>query len=198
MVLPYSRVVSHAALLAEQIQLASTSVDAAIRAWSRDPDSGTVTTHVVPAATEREVAFDDISVFLDAGLEAKLREYRAQGLPAETGGILIGYIDLNIRALMIVDALPPPPDSKASTTFFERGTDGLVHQVTEASRRTSGVVGYVGEWHTHPGGHSSQPSGQDLRQLVYLALGMADDGLPAVSVIVGETDIRVLQGVVAE
>ena len=57
-------------------------------------------------------------------------------------------------------------------------------------------MGYVGEWHSHPDGYSSAPSGHDLYQLVYLALGMSDDGLPAVSVIVSEDEVQILGGVV--
>lgn len=58
------------------------------------------------------------------------------------------------------------------------------------------MVGYVGEWHSHPPGHSASPSRHDLVQLVHLALGMADDGLPAVQLIVGEQDLQILQGAV--
>ena len=76
------------------------------------------------------------------------------------------------------------------------GIAGLAEMVAEASRRTAGIVGYIGEWHSHPPGHSAAPSHDDLIQLVHLALGMSDDGLPAVQLIVGEHDLRVLQGVV--
>jgi hypothetical protein len=36
----------------------------------------------------------------------------------------------------------------------------------------------------------------DYVQLIHLALDMADDGLPAVQLIVGERDLQVLQGAV--
>uniref|UniRef100_UPI0016822701 Mov34/MPN/PAD-1 family protein n=1 Tax=Calothrix sp. FACHB-1219 TaxID=2692778 RepID=UPI0016822701 len=68
--------------------------------------------------------------------------------------------------------------------------------VAEVSRRTSGIVGYIGEWHSHPPGHSAAPSQDDLVQLIHLALGMSDDGLPAIQLIVGEHDLQVLQGAV--
>jgi hypothetical protein len=72
----------------------------------------------------------------------------------------------------------------------------LAKAVSEASRRTAGIVNYIGEWHSHPPGHSASPSKDDLIQLVHLALGMADDGLPGVQLIVGEDDLQVLQGMV--
>jgi hypothetical protein len=72
----------------------------------------------------------------------------------------------------------------------------LAEAVKDAAKRTAGMVGYVGEWHSHPPGHSASPSRHDLVQLVHLALGMADDGLPAVQLIVGEQDLQILQGAV--
>jgi hypothetical protein len=53
--------------------------------------------------------------------------------------------------------------------------------------------GYIGEWHSHPPGHSASPSRHDIEQLIHLALGMFDDGLPAIQLIVGEHDIQALQ-----
>ena len=195
-VLPYSRVVAHAGVLAEQIQRAANRAEATIRVWTRDEDSGAVAMHEARAFSERSVPFGDLTVFVDAGLEDRLRSLRQQGLPEETGGVLLGYHDFNVNALVLVDAVAAPPDSSRSTEFFERGVQGLSAAVTEANRRTAGVVGYVGEWHSHPAGICSHPSSHDLHQLIYLALGMADDGLPAVSVIVSDDDVRVMAGTV--
>ncbi len=110
--------------------------------------------------------------------------------------MLLGYYDFNIGAVVVVAGMPAPADSKSSQRSFERGVAGLADAVAEASRRTAGIVGYIGEWHSHPPGHSASPSRDDLVQLVHLALGMADDGLPAVQLIVGEHDLQVLQGMV--
>jgi hypothetical protein len=66
--------------------------------------------------------------------------------------------------------------------------------VQMASARTAGIVGYIGEWHSHPRGHSATPSREDLVQLAEISFGMHDDGLPAIQLIVGEDDIQVLQG----
>jgi integrative and conjugative element protein (TIGR02256 family) len=195
MVLPYSRVVAHAGVLAEQVQRAASRAEATIRVWSRDADSGAVVMHEIAASAERGVPCNDLQVYIDAGLEQKLRVLRSQGLPEETGGVLLGYHDFNVSALVLADVLAAPSDSNTSTAFFERGVQGLTAAVNEAARRTAGIVGYVGEWHSHPRGYSSAPSDHDLFQLIYLAVGMADDGLPAVSVIVGETDIEIMGGI---
>lgn len=194
MVMPYSRIMGYASTLAEQIPVTAAHEGAVIRVWQRDPVRGSVDVHDVPAVAERRMSLDDFDLFLDAGIEQQLRELRTQGLPNETGGVLLGYYDFNIGAVVVVAGLPAPPDSKSNRDSFERGIAGLAEAVAEASRRTAGIVYYIGEWHSHPPGHSSLPSRDDLMQLVHLALGMADDGLPAVQLIVGEHDLQVLQG----
>jgi integrative and conjugative element protein (TIGR02256 family) len=196
LVLPYSRIQAHACTLAEQIPLANAQPDARIRIWQRDPEGGTVTLHSVPVRAERLLSFGEHELFMDDGLEHSLREQRRAKLPNETGGVLLGYYDLNIKAIFLVAALPAPPDSKGSAGAFERGTEGLQETIAEIARRTAGIVGYVGEWHSHPRGHSARPSRDDLVQLAHLAKAMADEGLPAVQLIVGENDISLLQGTV--
>ena len=196
MVMPYSRVIGHASTLAEQIQAASASTAASIRVWQRDPARGSVEVHDVQPDTERRMQLGEFDLFIDAGAEAQLRDLRATGLPNETGGVLLGYYDFNIKAVVVVTCLPAPHDSTASQGAFKRGIAGLADAVNEASRRTAGIVGYIGEWHSHPRGHTATPSRDDFVQLVHLALGMSDDGLPAVQLIVGESDMQVLQGTV--
>lgn len=197
MVMPYSRITAHASTLAEQVQFAAIEEDALIRIWDRRPDTGDVVSHAVLAHPERLMKFGKLDLFIDDGVERQLRELREANLPNETGGVLLGYYDFNIDAVVIVCGLPAPPDSKSRPGFFERGTSDLVDAVNEATRRTAGVVGYVGEWHSHPRGHSAKPSGDDIIQLVHLSFGMANDGLPALQLIVGEKDIQIIQGIAA-
>lgn len=194
-VLPYARIQAHASTLAEQVPLAWEDAGARIRVWQRDPGTGEVVLHTAPVHAEKSILFGKLQLFIDAGVEQSLRELRQKALPKETGGVLVGYYDFNIGAVIVVAGLPAPPDSKGSRGAFERGTEGLSERISEISRRTAGVVGYIGEWHSHPRGHSARPSGDDLVQLAHLAAKMADEGLPAVQLIVGEKDISVLQGV---
>jgi len=195
-VIPYSRIVGHAGTLAEQVQHAALRSDALIRVWSRASDTGVVAVHDVSVAYERSMNFDELELFIDENLEEKLRVMRLASSPSETGGILLGYYDFNVNSVVIVDALPAPADSTSSPSSFERGVAGLAEAVEIAAKRTAGVVGYLGEWHSHPPRYSAHPSRDDMLQLVYLALGMSDEGLPAVSLIVGEDDIQILQGAV--
>lgn len=195
LVLPYSSVMALASTLAEQVQVAALSENAQIRIWQRDPALGSIAVHDVSVTEEQRLELDELKLYIDEGTLEQLRSLRQQAFPNETGGVLLGYYDFNIEAVVIVKGLPPPPDSKAGTNFFERGTEGLADAVNEASARTAGMVRYIGEWHSHPPGHSASPSRDDLIQLVHLALGMADDGLPAVQLIVSDEDVQVLQGV---
>jgi len=194
MVLPYSRITAHASTLAEQIQIINSQGNAAIKVWQRDPLHGSVQLHDVVVNAEHHLPLDEFNLYFDEGVARQLSRLRTQGFPNETGGVLLGYYDFNIDAVIVVAGLPAPPDSKASPAAFERGISGLAERITEASRRTAGIVGYIGEWHSHPPGHNASPSRDDLIQLTHLALGMADDGLPAIQLIVGENDLRVLQG----
>lgn len=187
---------AHAAMLAEQVQLMSIRPESTIRVWSRNSEVGSVEAYEVPVHSERCLRFDELDLFIDNGLEQKLRIQRQQNLPHETGGVLLGYYDFNTGAIVVVDALPAPADSMSALGSFERGIKSLPELVAEASRRTAGIVQYIGEWHSHPRGHSATPSSDDMYQLAYLSFGMAQDGLPAVSLIIGEQDMRVMKGMV--
>jgi len=192
--LPYSSVLAHAATQSEQVMMLSSEDTAAIRVWVRDQRAGTVDAHVITPEEQITYTLGEFTGYFDKGLEAKLFELRKAGLPNETGGILLGYWDFNINALVLVDALPAPADSVASSGSFIRGTEGLLEAIAEVHRRTAGVVGYVGEWHSHPPGMRAQPSNDDLAQLAILAQRMAADGMPIASLIVGEGEIKLMQG----
>lgn len=191
-VMPYSRLQAHAALLAEQLQMAAPESEAAIRIWARDSKTGAVIAHQVPVSGERAMKIGNLTLFIDRGLEDKLRALRAAGLPSETGGILLGYYDFNVDVVVVVDALAAPADSQASAAFFERGVEGVMESVAEVGRRTANIVRYIGEWHSHPLGHGTKPSRDDFFQLVYLAAGMAHEGLPALQLIIGDNELSVV------
>lgn len=194
-VLPYSSIMLHASNLAEQIRFASYRTTPTIIAWEHQQESGAIAAYEVEVAIEKHYQLDGFTLYMDAGIETDLHAMRAEHLPNETGGVLLGYYDLNLNSIVIVDALAAPPDSKSSPQSFERGIANLAEKIAEVSKRTAGIVGYVGEWHSHPQGIPAKPSGDDLFQLAYLTLGMADDGLPAVQIIVGDREMSILQGV---
>lgn len=184
----------HAAILARQIRLRTTSTQPVIQVWRGDPDNGAVETTAFGVTAPLFVDMGDMKLVWDEGLRTKIRGMRDQGLPNETGGVLLGYFDFTNRRVYCVDALPAPLDSQRSQSEFARGIEGLEAEVAAAKARTANIVGYVGEWHSHPKGVLASPSGLDIRLLVHLAIMLRQDGFPALMLIVGENDERWLFG----
>jgi hypothetical protein len=189
--LSLAQVQVHAANLAQIVIKSANEDRAKIDIWDRDNETGAIAYHNVPVLKETLREVGDYTVHLDEGLEAELRAIRVGNLPNETGGILLGYHDLSQKRIVIVKACPAPADSVGTPTSFVRGTQGVEELLADAATRTANIVGYIGEWHSHPRGHSANASRDDVVQLVGLALAMVEDGLPALQLIVGETDINV-------
>jgi integrative and conjugative element protein (TIGR02256 family) len=135
---------------------------------------------------------DGWSVVLPAALKDELRQRRLTALPSETGGSLMGMFDFERRRVDVVGALPPPSDSISTPSSFTRGVSRLRTDIEAAAARTGNQIRYLGEWHSHPAGRSSRPSGTDLAQIRQLNDAMELDGLPAVSLIVAEDDMSLL------
>ncbi len=192
--LPFSTIMGHAATLSEQIMQLNELPNASIMIWHKDKTTGIIELFNYSASNEISFQVGQYHIFIDENLMQTLFAHRQEHLPNETGGILLGYFDLNLNALFIVDALPQPQDSHASETGFQRGVSGIMSYVNEAKRRTANTVDYIGEWHSHPVNTSSKQSHLDLAQLSELALLLDEDGMPAVQLIVSENDINILLG----
>lgn len=194
--LSYELVKLHGAQLARRLRKAVNSEGAVISIWTLDDESGTITAASVPVYASRSVDLTDWKVRWDEGLEIKMRRMRDAGLPSETGGVLVGVIDQKLRTINIVDASDAPPDSSADATSFVRGTEGSQDYVSHCEERTAQMVGYVGEWHSHPAGHPADPSTTDLTLLATLARRLAADGMPALMAIVSENGLSVSLGII--
>jgi integrative and conjugative element protein (TIGR02256 family) len=178
----------HAALLARQVRLAATAPQARLTVWGHDAATGAVGVHPVAPPTASRVDADGWAVHWDAEVEARMLALRASHLPSETGGILLGCVDVEARTLRVVEACPAPPDSIATPASFVRGRSGVAACVAEARRRTQHEVDYIGEWHSHPNGALAVPSTTDRRQLSELAERLAAEGLPVLQGIAGLND----------
>lgn len=75
--------------------------------------------------------------------------------PNEIGGYLIGAITANTKTITVVACLPPPEDSKGDSMSFILGNAEMKRQAAEIDRRSNGVLGILGTWHTHPIGGSA-------------------------------------------
>jgi integrative and conjugative element protein (TIGR02256 family) len=182
----------NAATLARQVRLKSEKPDAAICVWHCDPETGEVVAQIIEVATPVFGSMGPWTIVIDGGVLARMRELRKAALPNETGGVLLGYFDMKLLRLYVVDSLPAPSDSKEERTGYIRGAEGVVEAVNAAQARTANIVSYIGEWHSHPPRASTHPSSDDVRLLNYLASNLQHDGLPALMLIVGDTEMSFL------
>ena len=182
----------HGGQIARRLRLLSQEPYAAAHVWRHDDRSGDVSAEEVLLRPCTTTTCGDWIIVWDEGLRDHVARLRQENLPIETGGVLVGYADQQSRKAYIVDALPAPADSFQSPTSFERGTYGLAADIQEIGDRTAGIVGYLGEWHSHPKGSSSDPSGDDLIQLTFLADQLCVDGQPAFMLIAAEESMSFL------
>ena len=188
----------HGATLARHIRLASESEQPSVKVWRCDAESGDLSAEVISPRRVLSEQRNGLRIVWDEGIKERVRQCRAEKLPNETGGVLLGYFDLPNASVYLVDVLSAPADSQGDPSGFIRGIDGLSAAVQRVSERTGGIVGYVGEWHSHPPGSSAQPSTADMCQMASLAYALHRDGLPALMLIVGEHEERWLAGEVGE
>lgn len=184
----------HAAILSRSLRTASQDPKPSLRIWQSDSDMLSLQQHEIPLSPSARIQRGVWTVLLDEGLLETARVTRKRYLPEETGGILLGVIDQYRRTIALVDALAPPDDSVGTPLSFMRGTQGLAEAVEEAGRRTAGIVGYVGEWHSHPPRISTDMSPDDVSQLLHLTVHLGSDGDPAVMLIVGDAEWSVIVG----
>jgi integrative and conjugative element protein (TIGR02256 family) len=191
LVLSYELILLHAATLARQVRLLRDQEKPVIRVWITDPEMGSKDVKNVDVFKSKLHRIESCgwTVIWDESIDDKLYTLRHRTLPNETGGIILGFMDQKIRKIYVVDFLDAPPDSISSPDSFIRGKEGLNEILAEVSRRTDGIVGYIGEWHSHP--HiSALPSEQDMGLINELAETLSTDGLPALMAVVAKDDIR--------
>lgn len=116
-----------------------------------------------------------------AVLEVLQRYIQAEASDLEAGGLLLGYV--RGSHLEIVEATVPTKFDRRFRTFFERMRDFHERIAKKRWVDSSGLVRYIGEWHTHPQDYPS-PSGIDLTEWRKLAVKRSDER-PILGLIVG-------------
>ena len=185
--IPQDRVGLHAGIAAGAVQ--RLTGEGFISVWHLT-DELSVQRHCPPVAGSQWFEGSDWRVGIDSRLKDHLLALRYVALPCETGGVLVGVVDTHRRAILLVDALPAPPDSEEWPTAFIRGSVGLRERVEGIAEWTAQAVHYIGEWHSHPSGISLKLSPDDEQVLEFVAKHMRSDGLPGVVLIVGDTEVR--------
>jgi hypothetical protein len=183
--IPEDLVGLHSAIVARAIRTVVDNPTASITVWRASTTMTVTSVTIVPSAA-RELTIGAWRVRTDELLIERLKRLRSDRLPNETGGVFVGSFDLERKIIYIVDTIPSPPDSTEWPVLYIRGCDGLPERVEIIQEATLGMLQYVGEWHSHPDGCSTNPSNDDLKVFSWLTEHMTGDGLPAVMAIVGE------------
>jgi hypothetical protein len=183
--IPEDLVGLHSAIASRAIRIATEDLNAAISLWRTGPDL-TVDVLKLKPSIVREITLGSWRIRTDEFLLNRLSSLRAERLPNETGGVFIGTFDLEREIVYVVDTLPSPPDSTEWPVLYIRGCRGLPQRLQQIDDATIGMLHYVGEWHSHPNGCSTKPSGDDRKVFQWLLEHMQMDGLPPTMAIVGE------------
>ncbi|MDB4304138.1 Mov34/MPN/PAD-1 family protein, partial [Desulfosarcina sp.] len=184
-VISYETIQLSAAILARQLRIQNEKPDSLIRVWALDDNTGSFLCETVFPESATYTEESGWKVVWDNQIKEKLKSLRYSSLPSETGGIILGYVDHKIRSIFVVDILPAPYDSDFDQTGFTRGVSGLREILDDVAARTANIVGYIGEWHSHPAFSSANPSTLDWELVRTISKILANEGQPALMVIVG-------------
>jgi integrative and conjugative element protein (TIGR02256 family) len=106
----------------------------------------------------------------------------------ETGGILVGMANHKTKTIHVLDIIDAPPDSIQEPCSFYRGIENLPEQIEEIKKKTGNMVGYIGEWHSHPMGLDIL-SKQDVENVNKLKEINELEQIPTCSVIVSNEKV---------
>lgn len=123
-----------------------------------------------------------------SGLSKRLLKQCHLHAPTETGGILIGVANYKTKTIHIYDIINEPLDSISSPVAFNRGIEGLPDQIDHIKYQTGQVIGYIGEWHTHPM-NLEVLSRQDMQTIEKLQTINKQTPIPTCAVIVTKDKI---------
>lgn len=77
------------------------------------------------------------------------RETQAK-VSLETGGVLVGFLDSRLDAVVITAASGPGPKAHHGVFTFNRDREFCQDFIDRHAGDSSGVIDFVGEWHKHP------------------------------------------------
>lgn len=100
---------------------------------------------VIPAVND-----DKWEIRFKNGILNEIQEQSKKAGESETGGVFVGMVNHKTKVIHVTGLIAAPLDSKATSTCFWRGHDGLSEDVAKVTDGTGGQLGYIGEWHSHP------------------------------------------------
>jgi len=179
----------HASVASRGFRMALNQDDARIYIWRTDQEFNTRRFQQAPARTT-EWTVGKARLITDELFLSAVRTERQKKLPRETGGVLLGSWDLQRGIVYVVAMIPSPDDSEERPTSYIRGCQDLESTVSHAVAQTGGQLQYIGEWHSHPDGHSADPSEDDCKLFDWVREYTTQDGYSPVMLIVGEKESR--------
>lgn len=182
---PQELVGLHAAIAARAVRDALQTPDASARVW-RAAEDRSVQVVPIDVSAYQETTEARWTVALSDRLRDAILQQRTERLPNETGGALVGAFDAQRRRVYLVDHVPAPADSVEQPTAFVRGADGLPEAFEHVAAATARQLDYAGEWHSHPDGHSTRPSTDDVALFAWLSDHRLTDGFPPLMLIAGD------------
>ncbi|MBD2095922.1 ThiF family adenylyltransferase [Trichocoleus sp. FACHB-591] len=141
--------------------------------WRSNLQSGEVKAINLLSTPGFEIKLKNWRVRWNKGLLNELVTQRLESLPNETGGVLLGIVDLEHKMTVVAASIPAPADSVKRPHYFERGVTGLNDTLVETARKSAGQLRYIGEWHSHPNCVGARPSSDD--EGVFAKLGEVFD-----------------------
>lgn len=197
--LPPWKVVTLSAIGAHELELLLTSQPrASSTMWRLDQTTGAVARVDLNVSAVHRAKLGEWAITISHAARAEIEAERSAALPAETGGVLLGTVDLDRQIVHVTGSLPATRDSDHSPAFFVRGSEGLRHRAEQLRMRTADVLSYLGEWHSHPNGVPTKPSHDDEALFGHLSQMLGPVARPYMMAIMGETGLWLRLGCSAE
>jgi hypothetical protein len=165
---------------------------ASAQLWRLDEATSTVSRIELGSEPMPSLLIGKWSVFIARRLLRQFSELRKSRLPNETGGVLMGSVDMQRGIIYAVGMIESPRDSVECPTGYIRGAFGLESEISRISSATLGNLEYLGEWHSHPPGHTTDPSSTDDKLYEWLTETVLTEGIPATMFIVGASEVGCL------
>ncbi|MGK7958841.1 MAG: ThiF family adenylyltransferase [Crocosphaera sp.] len=181
----------HSSIASRMIKAISKNKEAFLGVWQIDSESLNVSSFkkitecFIKLESSTNYESREWEIFTYPSLIEKILSFRQEKLPNETGGVFIGSYDFERKNLYVVDTILSPSDSVEKRNSYIRGKNQLKGQIEKISKKTSGLLEYVGEWHSHPNNCRVEPSHEDKLLFDFLVEEMSNNSLPTFMAIVG-------------
>jgi hypothetical protein len=122
-------------------------------------NGGTLKSFSIPNAEEIPAGNYRVRISRNMYREARgwiRQNERLRSRDNETGGLIWGLWDDATGVIWVFDISGPPKDSLHDLGHFVCGTDGTIEEHDCRFKRSNGVCGFIGFWHTHPDMSSMQ------------------------------------------